>query len=226
MRAAFFDVDGTLTTTRVWQGIMDYYKVHRLRRGTHFAFLAYHYPIYALHSLNLISQTAFRRPWAAHLGWYFRQTGMEDAGQIWDWIVLQYVNKFWREDVRRILESHRDGGDLVVLVSGGPLPLLKRIAAELGVEHAVGTAFEVQEGRYTGRTTGPVCLNENKARLTQDYLGEHGFEIDFERSYAYADSISDRGLLELVGCAVAVYPDEELRLLALERDWQVFPENA
>lgn len=223
MRAAFFDVDGTLTTTRVWQGIMDYFRVHRQRRLAHYAFIAYHYPIYALHALKFISQTAFRRPWAAHLGWYFRGYEVEDARAIWNWIVQEYVNLYWRDDVRLILEKHQRDGDLVVLVSGGPMPLLARIGAEIGVEHVVGTGFEVRDGRYTGRPSGPVCLNENKAELAQAYLAERHLEIDFGSSYAYADSISDRGLLQMVGRAVAVYPDAALRALALDRGWQVYP---
>ncbi|MEJ2264139.1 MAG: hypothetical protein P8X95_11875 [Anaerolineales bacterium] len=34
MKAAFFDVDGTLTTTRVWEGLMEYFRQRDLRRWT------------------------------------------------------------------------------------------------------------------------------------------------------------------------------------------------
>lgn len=34
MRAAFFDVDGTLTKNRVWQGLREYFKTRGLRRWT------------------------------------------------------------------------------------------------------------------------------------------------------------------------------------------------
>lgn len=223
MKAAFFDVDGTLTTTRVWQGIMRYYKSHQERRFTHYAFLAYHYPLYFIHRLGLISESGFRAPWAGHLGWYFRGYQISEGYQIWDWIVGEFMVDKWRLDTREMLATHQKAGDLVMLVSGGPVPLLRRIASELGVDHVVGTEFAVLEGRYTGRTAGPVCLEAYKEYLSKAYLTDNGYQIDFQSSYAYADSISDQALLEMVGNPVAVYPFDELRALAQRRGWRLYP---
>jgi HAD superfamily hydrolase (TIGR01490 family) len=130
----------------------------------------------------------------------------------------------WRLDTREMLAAHQKAGDLVMLVSGGPVPLLKRIASELGINHVVGTEFEVLEGKYTGRTAGPVCLEDYKASLSMAYLTDNGYQIDFQSSYAYADSISDRSLLEMVGNPVAVYPFDQLRILAQRRGWRQYPE--
>ena len=87
MLAAFFDVDGTLTTTRVWSGIMKYFQEHRIRRATHIAFLAYHYPLYFIYRSGLITEADFRAPWAAHLGWYFRGYDIDEAETIWDLLI-------------------------------------------------------------------------------------------------------------------------------------------
>lgn len=224
MKAAFFDVDGTLTTTRVWQGIMKYFKQHGGRRGTHLAFLGLHYPLYFLHKLGLLSESGFRAPWAAHLGWYFRGYSIEEAIGIWDWIVEEFIVENWREDTRAILSAHCEAGDLVMLVSGGPIPLLKRIAAELDVDHVVGTDFETRDGKFTGRTVGPVCLEKHKAKRLMAYLERNGYQVDFNSSFAYADSISDRSLLGMVGNPVAVYPFDDLRVLAIQRGWRIYPE--
>ena len=51
-------------------------------------------------------------------------------------------------------------------------------------------------------------------------LEEYG-DADFALSCAYADSISDLGLLEMVGTPVAVCPDSGLRQIAVERGWRV-----
>ncbi len=51
-------------------------------------------------------------------------------------------------------------------------------------------------------------------------MRQRGLEIDFAASYAYADSISDRPLFEMVGHPVAVYPDAQLAALARERNWE------
>jgi phosphoserine phosphatase len=44
-------------------------------------------------------------------------------------------------------------------------------------------------------------------------------EVDLAGSFAYADSISDLPLLELVGNPTAVYPDEQLATVAREQHW-------
>lgn len=223
MRAAFFDVDGTLTDTRVWEGLMAYFKLRGLRRWTHRAFWAYHMPYYLLHKARLISQGTFRRPWAAHLAWYLRGYSPEETHPVWDWVVEDFLSQHWRMDVRRLLDGHRTAGDLVMLVSAGPLPLLERIAREVGASHVVATRFGLRDGRYTGRSLEPVCIDENKAALALAYLESHVVQVDIQASYAYADAISDLHLLEMVGNPVAVYPDEELREVALAQGWRVFP---
>lgn len=223
MRAAFFDVDGTLTTTRVWQGLMAYFQERGEKRLTHLAFWAYHMPFYALRKAKLISEGAFRSPWALHLAWYFRGYSVEQANEIWDWIVSEYLESLWRWDVRRKLGAHQDAGDLVVLVSGGPVPLLRRIAGELGIEHVVGTRAEFRGNRYTGRALPPACIDQYKASLTLDYLGENDLEVELESSSAYADAVSDLPLLEMVGHPVVVYPYEELLEIAIARGWERIP---
>jgi HAD superfamily hydrolase (TIGR01490 family) len=223
MRAAFFDVDGTLTDTRVWQGLMDYFRTHGLRRWTHRAYWAYHFPYYALRKAKMISEGAFRRPWAAHLAWYVRGYTPEEAGQVWDWVVEEFVKDHWRWDTRAILDDHRSSGDTVVLVSAGPAPLLHRIAREIDADHVVGTELELRDGQFSGRSLEPICIDENKATLARAYLKGNGLEVDLSTSYAYADSISDLQLLEMVSNPVAVYPDERLRQVARDRGWGVFP---
>ncbi len=222
-RAAFFDVDGTLTTTRVWQGVMEYFRQHHLRPWTHRVFWLVHTPLYLLHRGGLVSEGAFRAPWAAHLAWYVRGYSLQDAQAIWNWVVTEYMPKRWREDTVALLREHQRNHDLVVLVSGGPQPLLERIAQEWGVQHYIGTRFEVKDGRYNGRSLKPVCIDENKRQLTEEYLQQKGLQIDLRESYAYADAISDLPLLEMVGHPVATYPDVALKAIAEARGWRVFP---
>jgi HAD superfamily hydrolase (TIGR01490 family) len=202
---------------------MSYFKSRGLRRWTHRFFWAYHMPYYLLLKARLISQGAFRRPWAAHLAWYLRGYTWEEANIAWDWVVEEFLSHHWRQDTRRLLDDHRNAGDMVLLVSAGPQPLLERIAQEVGAGHVVATEFEQRNGRYTGRSLEPVCIDENKAVLAKAYLERKRIVVDFKSSFAYADAISDLHLLEMVGNPVAVYPDEELKMAAVERGWRIFP---
>ncbi len=150
-----------------------------------------------------------------------RGYSVEQSQEVWDWAVERFLNRFWRQDTRQILDQHRQAGDQVFLVSSGPLPMVERIARELGAHHAVGTCFEVKAGRYTGRALPPVVIDKFKASATQDYIRARNLVIDLPASFAYADAISDLSLLEMVGHPVAVYPDPGLQAIADLRGWKI-----
>lgn len=221
IKVALFDVDGTLTAERVWRGVLDYYKLHGQRRGTTAAFWAYHMPLFMLYKAKLLSQSTFRKPWAAHLMWFLRGDTPSEAAPVWDWVATEYLGKVWRPQGLAQIKEHKAKGDLVLLVSAGPTPLTERIARQLGADLAVGTKPAMRAGRYTGGVDGEVCLDENKAALTRMALHARGAEIDWTSSSAYADGITDLALLELVGNPVAFFPDEHLKPIAVARGWKI-----
>lgn len=224
--AAFFDVDGTLTSERVWRGLLDYFKQRHLKRGTHWLYLGLHFPTYILRKLGLISEVSFRRPWAANLAWYLGGYTPEECEPIWGWIIREYLKDYWRKDILAILQEHLRSGEIVVLVSSGPAPLIQRIADTVGTEHAIGTQLEIVNGQYTGRSLQPICIDQHKASMSRAYLDGRNLSIDFNQSHSYADSISDLEMLAMVGYPVAVYPDASLQGVALARKWQIYPPNS
>jgi len=48
-----------------------------------------------------------------------------------------------------------------------------------------------------------------------------GREHSLDNSYFYSDSINDLPLLEQVSIPVAVNPDDNLRSIAKDRDWEI-----
>lgn len=224
VRAAFFDVDGTLTSGRTWKGFMEYFRQNREKTGTYYLYLGYHYPLYFLKKAGLITEGGFRAPWAANMAWFVRGYSLEQAEKVWDYSV-DYLDRFWRSDTIRILNEHKDNGDLVMLVSSGPEPLLRKTAQKLGVDHFVGTKFEIMDNVFTGRSLKPTCIEEYKASMSRDYLVRNGFQVDYASSYSYADSIADLSMLEMVGNPTAVYADESLLELARQRGWKIYPEH-
>ncbi len=221
-RAAFFDVDGTLTSGRTWAGFLEYYRLNGLKRATRYFYFGFHYPLFFLRRLGLISEGKFRGPWAANMAWFVRGDTIEEANKAWKF-TIEYIEQFWREDTVGILNRHKETGDLVVLVSSGPLPMVQKTAERLGADHAIGTAFEVVNGRNTGRSLKPTCIDSYKASMTKEFLSNAGYTIDYTNSFSYADSIADLHMLDMVGNPTAVYPDENLKTLAKERGWQIYP---
>lgn len=121
-------------------------------------------------------------------------------------------------EARRRLAAHRGDGDVTVLLSASPEPLVAEIAAALGFDVAIGTPLDVRDGRLTGRLgTGGLCHGTGKLGRLRQVLGD----VDLARSTAYADSESDLPLLRAVGTPVAVNPDRHLAAAARAAGWTV-----
>jgi phosphoserine phosphatase len=95
------------------------------------------------------------------------------------------------------------------------------VAQRLGVDYVVGTGLERVGNKYSGRIVPPLCTGENKAKLLNKFIQTEHLNIDFSQSYAYADSIFDVPVFQMVSNPVATYPDNELYNLARERRWKV-----
>jgi HAD superfamily hydrolase (TIGR01490 family) len=120
---------------------------------------------------------------------------------------------------QRLLHDHAGRGEDRVIVSASPVEIVAELAHRLGLEAAVGTRSEIEDGRYTGRLDGAFCYGEGKVVEVQRIAAERNY--DLARCTAYSDSVSDLPFLESVGTAVAVNPDRELHAVARDRGWQV-----
>ena len=124
------------------------------------------------------------------------------------------------QDIIRVIEEHRDRGDLTFLVTAAPIELADLLAECLGMTGAVATVSEVdRDGYYTGRLAGPVMHGPEKAKGVTEMAARHG--VDLAECAAYSDSINDLPLLRSVGHPHAVNPEPELRRIALKRGWPI-----
>lgn len=121
-------------------------------------------------------------------------------------------------EAAHLIETHREAGRRVYLVSSSGEEIVGPLAEFLGVPHVIGSRAKIENGRYTGELEF-YCQGEGKREAI---LAEaEALNIDLSRSYAYSDSATDVPMLESVGRPVVVNPDKELRRIALERGWQV-----
>ena len=131
-----------------------------------------------------------------------------------------------------LVNSHRDAGDLCVIITATNEFITQPIAAAFGVEHLIATGLE-QTGesdarRYTGAIAGTPCYQQGKITKLTAWLEERALRAAKEEPLAsladsilYSDSFNDLPLLSAVTTAVAVDPDPRLAAEAQARGWEI-----
>ncbi|MGH3799228.1 MAG: HAD-IB family hydrolase, partial [Pseudonocardiaceae bacterium] len=120
-------------------------------------------------------------------------------------------------EATRQIRRHRAAGHRTVLITGAvdlhvePLSVL--------FDEVVASRMHTRDGVLTGFLEAPPLVDEARAAWLRQYAQRHGLHLD--RSYAYADSYSDRPLLEAVGHPHAVNPDAQLFQYARRHRWVV-----
>jgi HAD superfamily hydrolase (TIGR01490 family) len=218
--AALFDCDGTLYSAQFGRGLLQYTSEHQ-RKGAVRSYYTVILLPYLINKFGLSTDEKYLRPLIANLARLIRGTSEQEAEDIFEWVVHQYLLPTQRPDVVARLNEHQSQRHKVVLVSGVFVPVLERLAQAFGVDGFVGTQIEVRNGHYTGQIIPPVITGNDKNHYTRDFFSFHSMDVDWDASYAYADSITDQRLFDLVGNPVAVYPDAKLQSLAKTKGWDI-----
>ena len=215
MRAAFFDVDGTLASSNVVSCYAHMQLHHRSRVSALIWTLLFlpKIPYYML--LDRISRPLFSsRFFGNYRGvatWQFERW-IQDGG-----------DAYWRRhllpEALICIDQHRRQGDQIVLASGGVEQSLIPLVQLVSPNRVICAHLEHDAGRFTGRLTAGSIVGQAKAEAVRRLAAEAN--IDLSQSYAYGDSYSDREFLQSVGHPVAVNPDRALRGLAEPQDWTV-----
>jgi len=223
---AIFDFDGTLLEGNVWRVLLQYFRKKKKRRLRLALFLFYHLLPLPLFKIGLFPKERYFSMWAKNLSWLLKGLTQREADLMFDEMVREWLLPGLRKELLKKMEMHRREGEIPVIDSGTFTPLLKKLAEFVGVEYVIGTDLEVKDGKLTGRTVGKFNSGSEKISRVEEAFKSLGMEIDWQNSYAYADSIFDIPLLLKVGNPVAVTPDEELAKLAQKRGWDVLSPEA
>lgn len=120
----------------------------------------------------------------------------------------------------QLVHTHLARGHTVVLVSALTTFQVEPVAAELGIEHVLCTAMEVDEdGVLTGDVRGKTLWRNGKSQAVRAFATEHGLEPT--SGYAYSGATTDQPLLAEVAHPVVVNPDRILSTAACDHDWPV-----
>jgi HAD superfamily hydrolase (TIGR01490 family) len=221
--AALFDCDGTLYSAQYVRGLMKYAS-DRGRKGAVRRYYASLLPLFVLKKFKLIDDEQMHRPLSSRMAWMIKGMSKDEFIDLSECMLKEYQLPTERTDVVARLRVHQSRGDVVLLVSGQLQPSLEIFANHYNADGMVGTKLELKNGRYTGRIIPPVITGADKDRCAREYFSSRGIDVDWDASFAYADSITDSGLLNMVGHPVAVYPDAKLFALAQSQNWELIGE--
>jgi len=128
-----------------------------------------------------------------------------------------------RREAQELVESHRERGDRLAIVTSTNDFITAPIAAAFGIDALIATGLERDAaGAITGRIAGVPAFREGKAVRVGQWLAESGSGwSDFERISVYSDSLNDLPLLERATDPVATNPSPELEALAEARRWRI-----
>jgi fatty acyl-CoA reductase len=211
---AVFDVDGTLVETNV----VEYFLWMRLRAQP-----IDEWPGFMAQMLREAPRWLYleRRSRAEFQRSFYREYDgldyevMKGLGrEALDAVTLRRI---YPEGMRRIRE-HKRAGHRVLLLTGALDVVVEPLAELLDVEVDCARLL-TKDGRLTGDLQSPPPAGEARGTLLEEYAARNG--IVLSESFAYADSLSDLGMLELVGTPVAVNPDARLSQVAGQRGWRV-----
>jgi phosphoserine phosphatase len=220
MIVSIFDCDGTLYSAQFGRGLLQYVG-SRGFKGRVRAYYAALLPRYLLRKIHLIPEEDLNRPAIANLGRLIAGWDLDAGAAAFKWVAYEYLLPTKRQHVLSRLASHQADQHLVVLLSGVFVPCLELIGAELGVADLIGTRIDVRDSRYSGDILPPVVTGKDKLPMVKKFFAARHLKVDWNASYAYADSFHDHPILQAVGNPVAVHPDSELLALARERNWEV-----
>jgi HAD superfamily hydrolase (TIGR01490 family) len=211
--AAFFDLDRTLIRRSSMLALAPTLKRHGLIGWRSLARASVWHAVYLVRGvssreLSSVAEQTFR----LMRGWPVAELEALIAEQIEPLAALAFPDAITR------MRAHQARGERAIVVSSSLAELVVPLAQRLGLDGAIASRAEIEDGRFTGRIEsflhGPA-----KAEAVRAYAAEHGIEL--ADASAYTDSRSDIELLQAVGHPFAVNPDRALKRSAEAEQWPV-----
>lgn len=150
---------------------------------------------------------------------YLKGKKLEDFRQIAVKYFEPRIDTMLFPSMHSLIEEHRRNGDLLLLLTGTLDVIAEAFVHKLSLDGFRAATLETKKGRYTGRLSGIHPYGRGKLEVLSDMQQYYGF--DKNRTVYYANSFSDRFVLNAVNEAVAVNPDRKLRLYSANRGWKI-----
>lgn len=218
MRVAIFDFDGTLYTQETFNVLMDNLKHHPIFKENYSAFIRSLIIPYFGAKLKVYPHNKMRtESMQAYISALDRQP-KEKINSFFSKIASEMRPHFNKHIVKKVNEHYENDLHLM-LVSGAFTPLLNQFNTEFNFDTIIGTNIPFLRNEVN--KTERVDHIQGKRKVDKILQATRNQNIDWQNSYAYADSFSDLPVLKLVGHPIAVNPDRKLQQYAEEHKWEI-----
>jgi HAD superfamily hydrolase (TIGR01490 family) len=120
------------------------------------------------------------------------------------------VYKYTRDRIK----WHKEQGHKVIFISGSPEFLVSKMAKKYGADDFCGTIYHHENNRFTGETT-PMWDSISKQKAIDKFVEK--YKIKLEDSYAYGDTNGDLTMMRAVGHPITINPAKGL-LVNIKKD--------
>jgi len=212
-------MDGTLTTAETWRGVHQWIRANYPSAAARW-FIGIRLPMVVLARSGVLNKERFRARWLEDQTRLLRGVAREQLEAMGEWVVEHHLWPARRvAAVAAVQAAHAaacavDASSELVLATGGYQPIASAFARRLGASAALGTPFELHDGRATGRLAAITQSGDEKARAVRSYAA--GGRI----LAAFGDTAADIPLLALAERAVAVAPDRALAQECARLGWE------
>lgn len=196
-RAAFFDLDDTLTRSNVYQKLVARYLFQHMEAG----------------NFSKVPRLVAKRILLKHGYFYLAAIRMLKGIRVSEFLrgfcgyLKKHKNELFYHDMLALIREHQKKGNKVFIISEEPQDILDTIAKLLNVS-CFGTIIEKKNNVFTGEVMGHIMKDEHKRDCIIELAKKHNLDLD--KSYAYGDSEHDYAMLRSVGHATLVNPKKAL----------------
>jgi HAD superfamily hydrolase (TIGR01490 family) len=126
-----------------------------------------------------------------------------------------------RPEMKEEIIWHKKNGNEVIILSSAIAAVCKPVAEYLEIDRVICSGLEIENGIFTGHSSGLFCFGQEKARRLIEFCKARNISTSI--TWYYGDSIADLPVLLASGNPVCVYPDKKLLKEAKKRNWRVIP---
>lgn len=123
-----------------------------------------------------------------------------------DEVINKKADKLYRYTRKRI-NAHKELSHKIILISGSPDFLVKRMAKKLNADDYTATIYVKENGIYTGKQI-PMWDSKSKNKAIMEYVKK--YDLDLNECFAYGDTSGDLSMLKLTGHPFAINPAKKL----------------